>query len=320
MTELANEISGILKDAVIPIVVGIYGSNVVNNKINLYHLSKYDGKTVTDMPPFIKHLSKEDMQEGKKNIEKAKIELLSSSVLKLEENISPKNLQIFYNNIKTAEFKKNVLMIVLGLGGTYWGKTNKLTYTLDSSFPHELIHLSSTIYDKENNTILSGFRQTKGGADIGVGINEGYTELLTSRYYNKKVKSYHFQVKFAKLFEFFFDNSKELEDLYFGANLPGLICHLEKYTAKDRVIQLLLDMDKIYNYYHEFSSLPTATSTKIQLELYQWFISKNTDSDKLKAFTDLLFQDKLVKVIINSRKYQSYSEQLLEKDNSTSKN
>ena len=47
----------------------------------------------------------------------------------------------------------------------------------------------------KTNTLLSGFWQLKDGASIGRAINEGYTELLTRRYFNKDGKSYKAQVR-----------------------------------------------------------------------------------------------------------------------------
>lgn len=318
---LLNETVLNLGKAAITIYASANVGTMLQSKFRLQKLSKYNNKIIVDMPPRVKPLSKDEIEKIEKDSGQAKAKLLLPAIQKLKENISEKNLKIFYTNLKTAKFKKNHLLLLCGFSGYYYGDTNTLKYALDSSFGHELLHLSSAVYDKENEIGLSGFMQFKGSTSIGAGINEGYTELLASRYFNKdgKPRAYHLQVKLAQIMELMFDNPAEMHDLYFNCNLPGLVHHLEKYAPKEEVIKLILDMDKINVYSSSFGPLPTILYIKTQLKLYEWFVSKNKDNDKLKTFNELINGNIFVKNLINNKKYKLYQSPYIQNTNEENK-
>ena len=79
--------------------------------------------------------------------------------------------------------------------------------------------MSSTI-DKYN----CGFQvYTKFNKILGIGINEGYTELLNHIIFNSKSIAYYHNVKIAKLIETFFESENEMESAYFHSDIETLI-------------------------------------------------------------------------------------------------
>lgn len=182
-----------------------------------------------------------------------------------------------------------------------------IIYSVDTSLGPEFLHLASSYYDKENKTAFCGFRQKS----IGSGINEGYTELLASRIYNEdnKITAYYEEVKIAKLLEFFFDNPKDIENLYFNCNLSGLISYLENYAERSEIIKILLDIDYINSLSTSIGNLSSISKyLDIQITLYNWFVAKNKDSEKLQQFKELIFEDKMILFIINNPKFKLYKE------------
>ena len=114
----------------------------------------------------------------------------------LSNNFKENDLNNFYNNINNLKiYEKSFKLInfVLGKGreGLYEPVKNKLCISKeckdDTTLYHELFHMSSSFV--KDKLICSGFAQMNSKSNnktIGVGINEGYTELLTSRYFNNE--------------------------------------------------------------------------------------------------------------------------------------
>ena len=116
---------------------------------------------------------------------------------------------------------------------------------------HELFHVASSIKIKnDNNTLLfSGFRQTKNDETIGIGLNEGYTEILVKRYFkeNNDLITYPIETSIAKSLEIIVESEK-MEQLYFTADLKGLILELCKYIDKEEIMDFLTKLDFLYKY------------------------------------------------------------------------
>lgn len=140
----------------------------------------------------------------------------------------------------------------------------------------------------------------------------GYTELLASRIYNKnnKVQTYKLEVQIAKLMELFFDNPKDMEKFYFNHDLLGFVKYMEQFSTSKEIVNLLHEIDNI----HHRSSMITFNPfklydcIKIQLKLYKMFISKNKDIEKLKQFTDIICENKIIRMILSNKKMKLYKE------------
>ena len=109
---------------------------------------------------------------------------------------------------------------------------------------HELLHMSTTY--KKGIITLCGFYQAIGGKhQIGVGLNEGYTEILNERYFSNlfPTASYINQKHLALGIEEIV-GKETMEKLYFDANLAGLIDELSKYVSKEEAVTLIREIDE----------------------------------------------------------------------------
>lgn len=110
---------------------------------------------------------------------------------------------------------------------------------------HELFHMFSTYLEK--NTIYSGFSQTdrKTYESFGVGLNEGYTQLLKERYFGiDRKETYHYMLEkhIAKHLEVIIGR-KLMEKMYAEANLQNLVYQLSQYYDEEKVIKFLANVD-----------------------------------------------------------------------------
>ena len=203
---------------------------------------------------------------------------LSSRLIKYFDtfiNTFPSNyLKIFYKNISSVKYqegidKQEMLKSLFGLitsygttEGYYYGYTNTIymiskkqkdllvflsngeneSYEdiMNNVLPHELFHLAT--YTTNDNVMFCGFYQNSGIYDIGNGINEGYTELLARRYFAKDRGYYDDEVIIAALVEELIGKDK-MEQLYFYADLKGLITELSKYSNTNIVNRFIIDFD-----------------------------------------------------------------------------
>lgn len=284
------------------------GSNVgsfLNKRTSLKKLSNYENKLLVDDKVIRENIEK--IKEDK--IFFGDISKIRTYLDTLIKYLDDEDKRLLYINLKTLNVKNNPLNSNLGLAGYYDVLENKLSYSTRSSLGHELIHMASAF--KFDDYVLCGFKQRKDKFEIGRGINEGYTELLTSRLFSRgNVEVYKNEVKIMRLIEKFFDDPKELSHLFFNCNLPGLVKHLEKFSSRDEVISLILDIDKINRPSVVFwDIMPKFQSIKTQLTLYNWFSKHNKDPEKLKEFEDILFEDKMVKFLVQGQKFKLNKDQ-----------
>lgn len=279
------------------------------NKITLKKISKYDGSPIKECT-FIDNVV--STQERKNKIGQKKLDDLLPLVENLSDYTSKENLTTIYRNLISLKIKKRPTLLLMGLGGSYNSKNNTIKYSLASSLGHEFLHLASSYYDSQTRMDYSGFEQKENAFIIGRGLNEGYTELLASRIYNKnnKVQTYKLEVQIAKLMELFFDNPKDMEKFYFNHDLLGFVKYMEQFATSKEIVNILHEIDKI----HHRSSMITFNpfklydSIKIQLKLYKLFISKNKDIEKLKQFTDIICENKIIRMILSNKKMKLYKE------------
>lgn len=133
---------------------------------------------------------------------------------------------------------------------------------------HELFHMAST--RQLGDYFYCGFSQLKfiykDGSkkktwkfDIGVGLTEGYTELLSWRYFGSKniEKCYHCLVDIANYIEVIVGR-EAMEEAYFKGDLLGLVDKLSIYIPRKEVLGLIKDTDYIFRaIYEESTLLPT---------------------------------------------------------------
>ena len=181
----------------------------------------------------------------------------------ISRNINRKYLNTFYKNIDgltiTSEKIKKERNQLLEVKGCYYQCNNKVLLSENikpDTIYHELFHVASSI--SCNGNTYSGFNQYffyKGKwIDIAEGINEGYTQLLTERYFPSKktpLSSYPFEKEIALCIENIVGRRK-LEHFYFTNDLDGLCNELSLYTDNsDDISEIILKTDyiteKLYN-------------------------------------------------------------------------
>ncbi len=122
---------------------------------------------------------------------------------------------------------------------------------------HELLHMASSW--RKGYTYTCGFQQIGYDeqenelTDIGAGLNEGYTQLLTERYFRylgDRVGVYKVPVRLASYVEVLVGR-EQMESLFFEGNLEGLIEALERYAPREEVVRLLKNIDYVYSSIYE---------------------------------------------------------------------
>ena len=137
--------------------------------------------------------------------------------------------------------------------GLRFNQMRIMTKQFKSAVMHEIFHLASSVVSK--NCIYSGFQQwnRKSGIIIGIGLNEGYTNLLDKRYFGDYVPekskdleyTYMISTSIAALLENFV-GQENMERWYFTADLDSLVDYLSKYISRDECVTFLLAMDNVF--------------------------------------------------------------------------
>lgn len=178
----------------------------------------------------------------------------------LEDNFQHCDLSAFYKNLQTLKVKSRRInladIIAQRLTGTispgeYNVKLNKMNLLNDDNRPirgitnHELLHMASTKHTED--TIFCGFAQInkESKEKIGNALNEGYTEYLNKKYFNNTLEStYSNEMVLSQGIELII-GSKKMEELYFSADLNGLIEELSKYTTRENAESIITQMDEV---------------------------------------------------------------------------
>ena len=207
---------------------------------------------------------------------------------RLIENTKEEDLTIFYNNINS--FK--ILFKDLKIDNYLFKKTTKANYNCNNTITinkdtdktvifHELFHLASTYMI--NGVFYSGFSQQALDVSIGNGLNEGYTQLLSERYFDdyNPIKSYGYLVNIAKKVEQIIGEGK-MKSLYYNISLTGLIDEFKKYAEVGEIIVFIKNLDYVCSLYKKLS--------KIDLKIINKYIC-----EKYKEINDFLIKAYMVK-------------------------
>lgn len=259
---------------------------IADKSFKKYKLHKeFKSKTMTaiDLPPEIvkKHseIDKERLLQQK----------FGDSIINFATTITDKipnaNLTLLYNNLSslttsTKNYKIDKLLFGSSTEGSYIACDNNIKLSESNynlTIDHELFHVSSTFYKKEDGMVFSGFNQRLGKKNIGVGINEGYTQLLTERYFGESKEvmlAYKYEKNIAERLETIIGKEK-MESLYFNANLYGLIQELTQYENENNIMQFINDFDFLSNHLletHLLSSEKNMFTSKLK-SVYRFLLS-----------------------------------------------
>lgn len=178
-----------------------------------------------------------------------------------------KDLTNFYNNlnelkVEPKKFGLQNLILRGNTAATYDAKKNQIQVDSDdytSTIYHELFHMASSTY--KDGVRYSGFRQSSlksGIANLGKALNEGYTQLLTERYfgYIEEVRgTYEFEVHITDKLEKIVGQEK-MESLYLNADLPGLVNELKNYASEEEIMKFISGTDFLREHLADKKLLP----------------------------------------------------------------
>lgn len=166
--------------------------------------------------------------------------------------------------------------------GSYFPQKKKIEIYLDSdnsTLYHELLHVASSDFSYN----ASGFNiYLKNGGSLGKGLNEGYTELLNQRFFNKNSNSYIRLIKLAELIELFYENKEDMVTDYFNADLLGLIGELLKTMSLEEAIDIIVDIDSFLD--NKMSTLDYLKLKQKILKLYEKNQNIKTQKQLVKNF------------------------------------
>lgn len=210
--------------------------------------------------------------------------------------LDKENLKIFYHNIntmKTLIYNIRLRDILMGQiqAGVYNYRNNSIKIVKKFKFilPHELTHMASTIV-KDKRIILGGFHQIKNRRSWGHGINEGYTQYFAEKYFKDDFPDmssvYEIEMEIVKKLICVI-GEKEMENLYFHANLGGLIMQIAKYSSLEEAKEFIVAVDFVRRFIYSF---PKSKEIKRMLEiklkqinfiLLKCFLNKQNEERKL---------------------------------------
>lgn len=223
---------------------------------------------------------------------------LGKELIKFRKNLyrrfNNQNLKLLNNNLASLKVKiKYIAPEILSLkffAGKYNMVKNKLTVLKlfeGITAIHEFFHIASSYYEKDCKLGFSGFHQIifEKGEHIGLGLNEGYTELISRRYlgseYSYVTYRYDLCRFFAKKLEEIVGQDR-METFYLNADLYGLYAYLIKFDEGSNVATFITILDYLFQTatYNNFEELEEYYEI-VECYLYKWFImSKQEELDK----------------------------------------
>ncbi|MDD2504927.1 MAG: hypothetical protein PHF21_01490 [Bacilli bacterium] len=219
----------------------------------------------------------------------------------IEKNIKPEYLNNFYANLNNAKIQKKMKLLLFGIKGKYNGQKNTLDYSINGSLEHEIIHLASSVYNKEEDILQSGFVHYDKGFNLCKALNEGYTDLQSRRLFNKKTLFYNEEVRIAEFFELLFDK-EELQKYYFTNDLVGFINHLSTFINREEVIKMLINFDLGFNLKKLSNPAYKVLYTNLELKLSEIFMKNKKSFKKQFEHIHLLEKSPITSTIKNLKR------------------
>ncbi len=217
-------------------------------KINM-HLEPVDLKEILDLNnEIVMHEYTRELTNCKNNVY---LEAYENFRKTIEKKFDAEYLHNFYYNSEWVKANKMRFNIFRLKSGTYDCNKNKIRFRKDS-LNHEFFHMCSTNYD--SSYVTCGFSLDLDKKSIGDGINEGYTDLLTARYFNEDISnSYLIESKFAANLERIIGR-ETMEKLYMNGDFIGFIKCLTQFYTIDEIEKFLLEFDIVSLYSDEYLS------------------------------------------------------------------
>ena len=250
---------------------------------------------------------KENLNKKISNIYREKIMIFFSI---LEKKLPYCDFSNLNENIRNLKVKKRgnfdlyvILFDIVDLPApSSYYNIRKNQIVLDEAFEkdimHELLHMASfkktdsydyhglSIYDKKDHIL------------IGNALTEGYTELLTKRYFNGENGSYYRETELASLLEIIV-GKQTMERAYFNADLMKLLNELSKYNEIDNTIDFITNID-ILMYFEDcygygldggYKSMNDDQQNKLQVllsSISNYLINSYTNKLKIDIDSDII--------------------------------
>ena len=281
--------------------------NKPKNQIIFTKENCYDNCKIILAPKLIISNSEKDI-----NLFKEKTNIFLKTVYNECPNF---NFERFLMNFEKTKFNIDIGNNSFGsYGGVTYNRKHVKYYinTFGVAF-HEFFHLSTSFYSSTLHSFFSGFHFRDNDFDLGVGINEGYTQLLTERYFKNGVeKTYLYEVEQAKLLEKIIGKDI-MEEAYFKSSLNRLIFELEKYNTRENVIKYIENIDFIKNYYSYFGENKKEENEKsLKTKIIKGYdFLYECLKTKLKLLKQNLSDEEFKKIIYELKKDKDWPEEYI---------
>ena len=312
---ITNEITKILY-FLSPIISGGLSLYIIPNTIRNFFIKnknkkrnwKLYQKTPNEIPeknPFIELLfNKQNIHNLEEILKQTKYPKELTQIVDTFKNyVSEENLKICVKNLQTVKinhitlendmkhFIRNLLSPKIA-AGTYNNYSNTINLFSDkikqNILSHEFLHMASSKDENCGFHLITRFED----AEIGRGLNEGYTELLNKRIWKYKNNIYRQNVKIVRLIETLFDDPKEMENAFFNNDLDKVFLQFLKYGTKEEFFEIMTNLDNLATTNQIIFS--NVDNIKTQLKLYE-IIKRSNDPKKITNFENILDENKFIK-------------------------
>ncbi len=238
-----------------------------------------------------------------KRLELTHAKMVLEFIKTVRENMPASYLNNMFHNLKTLELNDNFGIALLGADGKYTPERNRIRLANKKSIYHELFHMASR---SATDTRCNGLSQLIDGTWLGNGIDEGYTELLTRRYFKdkkrkpnqkEKTDSYDYQVNVCRKLEKIIGQDK-MTEYYMTANFKGFIDELGKYSTEEELFRFIHSLDSITYLCNEISTFKLKT---IERSI------KYTTNFLIRTYFKKLKQDQIEGKITEAEAYSMFS-------------
>lgn len=301
---LSPIISGSLSLYIIPNTIRNFFIKNKNKKRN-WKLYQKTPNEIPEKNPFIELLfNKQNIHNLEEILKQTKYPKELTQIVDTFKNyVSEENLKICVKNLQTVKinhitlendmkhFIRNLLSPKIA-AGTYNNYSNTINLFSDkikqNILSHEFLHMASSKDENCGFHLITRFED----AEIGRGLNEGYTELLNKRIWKYKNNIYRQNVKIVRLIETLFDDPKEMENAFFNNDLDKVFLQFLKYGTKEEFFEIMTNLDNLATTNQIIFS--NVDNIKTQLKLYE-IIKRSNDPKKITNFENILDENKFIK-------------------------
>ena len=299
-------------------IITVLGLTILFRKTEDFILKNVRYKLVKDnLFTNFKVLEKPDMDDTVRkkkydtNLTEEIHKIINKLYISFEPIVSKESMQIIKRNIESistsSNWIKSLKLSLMSAGGHYEPLNHSISENYFSTklniknhiegkklfqkvIGHELIHAASSF--KSDNKVIVGFSQyyiKPLPRPIGIGLNEGYTQLLTDKYLTDKElnivgkdSGYVYEIAVAELVELIVGRDKMI-NMYFHGDLEGLIKELSKYQNKTKVKRFILELDTITNIRRDRiainkNNIISDLYNRVNIFLYDAFTNKMSNS------------------------------------------